>query len=140
MISIFRSSNAYLIFYIVVVLGRLASAPGTNRMQSLKTLISCVSLHGQTLTEVRHAQDKVSILFFANLRHMEELGEQYKSSLLYFSWKKGGGGGGGNPTPNTHTLALLYRLVGGNKYAKTTLHWSRSYFMTRLKHNLIQGC
>jgi len=59
MISIFRSSNAYLIFY-VVVLGRLASAPGTNRMQSLKTLISCVSLHGQTLTEVRHAQDKVS--------------------------------------------------------------------------------
>jgi hypothetical protein len=60
-----------LIKFIFYFFGRLASAPGTNRMQSLKTLISCVSLHGQTLTEVRHAQDKVStvpgtllILFF----------------------------------------------------------------------------
>ena len=44
----------------LVFVPRLASAPGTNRMASLKTLMSCVSLHGQTLTEVRQAEDKVS--------------------------------------------------------------------------------
>jgi hypothetical protein len=68
-----------LIKFLFYFFGRLASAPGTNRMQSLKTLISCVSLHGQTLTEVRHAQDKVSrdrylayCASFANLWHVED--------------------------------------------------------------------
>ena len=46
----------------LVFVPRLASAPGTNRMASLKTLMSCVSVHGQTLTEVRQAEDKVSFI------------------------------------------------------------------------------